>query len=74
MDIQAEKIRLARKVLGTNDSEIISSIKKIFENEGSVDFYHELTADQQKEIEEAILEIEQGKTTDFQAFLEKHKK
>ncbi len=74
MNIDAEKIQLARKVLETDDPGIISSIKEIFQEEDSTDFYDELTIDQQQEIDEAILEIEQGKSSDFYSFLKKHKK
>lgn len=73
MNIQAEKIELAKLVLSTNNPKIIRYVKEIFEQEKLHDFWDELTPDQQKEIKEASLEIEQGKTTDYETFMAKHR-
>lgn len=73
MNIQAEKIELAKLLLATNDPKIIQSIKQIFKKEKTIDFWDELTPDQQKEIQEASLEIEQGKITDYETFMTKHR-
>lgn len=37
------------------------------------DFWDELTSEQQKEIKEAILELEQGKIIDYEVFMVKHR-
>jgi len=73
MDIQAEKIELAKLLLSTNNLKIIQSVKQIFEQEKINDFWDELTSEQQKEIKEASLEIEQGKITDYEDFMAKHR-
>lgn len=73
MDIQLEKIELAKMLLSTNDLKIIQSVKQIFEQEKVHDFWDELTSDQQKEIEDADLEIEKGETVDYEAFMAKHR-
>ena len=53
MDIQTEKIELAKLLLNTNDPEIIQSIKKILKKETSPDFWDELNAEQKQEIKDA---------------------
>jgi len=42
MNLQADKIELAKMLLATNDPEIIQSIKQIFKKEGSTDFWDKL--------------------------------
>ncbi len=73
MDLQTEKIELAKLLLSTNDPEIIRSIKKIFKKETSTDFWDELNSDQKKEIETARKQIEDGNYTDYEAFISKHR-
>jgi len=73
MNIQAEKLELIKMLLNTDNPKIIQSIKQIFNKEKSTDFWKELTPEQQKEIEEASAEIDQGKTTDYETFMSKHR-
>ncbi|WP_416442702.1 hypothetical protein ACH3O9_17835 [Leeuwenhoekiella sp. A16] len=73
MNIQAEKIELAKMLLSTNNPEIIQSIKRIFQKEETKDFWDELSPDQQAEIKLASLELENGETTDYDTFIAKHR-
>ncbi len=73
MNIQAEKIALAKLLLDTNNPKIIQSIKQIFKKEEKVDFWDDLTLEQQNEIQNASLEIQKGKTTDYETFMTKHR-
>lgn len=73
MNIQAEKIELAKLLMNTNNPKIVQSIKQIFKKEKTTDFWDDLTPDQKKEIKEASLEIERGITTDYDTFMAKHK-
>ncbi|AEM72151.1 hypothetical protein Murru_3130 [Allomuricauda ruestringensis DSM 13258] len=73
MNIQAEKIELAKMLLNTNDPKIIQSIKQIFKKESSTDFWDELTTEQQAEINQGISEIENGDVVDFDSFMAKHR-
>jgi hypothetical protein len=74
MNIQAEKIELVKMLLETDNPKIIESIKKIFKKQKSVDFWDDLSVNQQKEIENAIKEIENGEVTDYNSFIKKHSK
>ena len=57
MNIQAEKIELAKMLLDTQNPKIIESIKNIFKNEKTEDFWAELSLEQRTEIEKASIEI-----------------
>lgn len=73
MDIQAEKIELVKLLLNTNNPKIIQSIKQIFKKENTSDFWDELTSDEQKEIKSAGKEINEGKFSDYDSFMSKHR-
>ncbi|MGO3182219.1 MAG: hypothetical protein ACTIJ9_05245 [Aequorivita sp.] len=73
MNIQAEKIELIRLLAETNSPKIIESIKKIFKKEQALDFWDELSLEQQEEILQGSSEIEQGKATDYETFIAKHR-
>ena len=73
MNIQAEKIELAKMLLNTNNPKIIQSIKQIFKKEKSIDFWDELTTEQQAEINQGISDIENGKVIDYDSFMAKHR-
>lgn len=73
MDIQTEKIELAKLLLNTNNPKIIQSIKQIFKKEKTADFWDELTSDQKKEIRTARKEIKDEKSSDYESFMTKHR-
>jgi len=73
MDIQAEKLKLMKLLLNTENPSIIQSIKQIFRKEKTTDFWDELSAEQQSEIKQGSLEIKQGKFSDFDTFMSKHR-
>lgn len=73
MNIQAEKIELAKLLLSTNDPKIIQSIKQIFKKEKSTDFWDDLSSEQQAEIIQGITEIQEGKVTDYNSFMVNHR-
>ena len=73
MDIQAEKIQLAKLLLETENLNIIKSVKKIFKQNKVFDFWDELSPEQKKEIEKASIEIENGEIDDYDSFMQKHR-
>ncbi|HET8808734.1 MAG TPA: hypothetical protein VFM65_00525 [Flavobacteriaceae bacterium] len=73
MNIQTEKIHLAKLLLETENPKIIESIKKIFKKAKSVDFWNDLSFDQKEEIDKASTEIKNGEITDYESFMEKHR-
>ncbi|WP_322966348.1 hypothetical protein [Psychroflexus longus] len=73
MDMQSEKIQLAKMLLETENPNIIESIKRIFKKNKTVDFWDELSPEQKNEIERASTEIENGELTDYDSFMQKHR-
>ncbi|XCF07012.1 hypothetical protein ABI125_03915 [Tamlana crocina] len=73
MDIQAEKIKLVKMLLDTENPKIIVSIKNIFKKEKASDFWDDLSIEQRKEIEKASQEIKNGEVTDYNTFIQKHR-
>jgi DUF438 domain-containing protein len=71
MDIQSEKIELVKMLLDTENPEIIESIKNIFKNENSSDFWNELSLAEQNEIKQGIEELDNGKRISYESFLNK---
>ena len=73
MNIQAEKIELIKLLVETNSPAIIESIKKIFKKEQTTDFWDELSTEQQEEILQGTIEVQEGKVTDYETFIAKHR-
>jgi hypothetical protein len=73
MDIQSEKIQLAKMLLETENPNIIESIKRIFKKNKTVDFWDELSPEQKNEIERASIEIENRELTDYDSFMQKNR-
>ncbi len=73
MDIQAEKIQLAKLLLETENLNIIKSVKTIFQQNEAFDFWDKLSPEQKKEIEKASIEIEKGEFVDYDSFMQKHR-
>ena len=73
MNIQEEKIHLAKLLLETEDLDTLNSIKEIFSKNETVDFWDELSAEQKDEIENASIEIQNGEVTDYDSFIQKHR-
>lgn len=73
MNIQAEKIKLIKMLLDTENPKILESIKKIFKKAKTTDFWDDLSMEQRQEIEKASHEIENGEVTDYESFIQKHR-
>jgi hypothetical protein len=67
MDIQATKIELMRMILGIENPSVIERISALIKNETS-DFWDELTPEQQKDLENAIKELDAGKGMEWNEF------
>jgi hypothetical protein len=65
MDIQTSKIELAKMILGIENPELISRIKRFVQTE-SKDFWLELTADEKAEIEFGLNQLENGERVSWE--------
>lgn len=73
MNIQAEKIALAKMLLETENPRIIASIKKIFSKESKSDFWNDLSVEQKEEIQKASLEIDNDEVIDYDLFMQNYR-
>jgi hypothetical protein len=74
MNIQAEKLEIMKMILETDNPTIIESIKRLFVNESSEDFWTELPLEQREEIQIGLEEIKKGDTVNYDDFIKHHKK
>jgi hypothetical protein len=74
MNIQAEKLEIMKMILETDNPTIIESIKRLFANESSEDFWTELPLEQREEIQIGLEEIKKGDTVNYDDFIKHHKK
>ena len=73
MDIQAQKIELAKLLLETENPSVIEDIKDVFAKYlTKKDFWDDLTEEQKEEIAEAEKEIERGEVYSFQEMKAKY--
>jgi predicted transcriptional regulator len=71
MNIQLEKLELIKMLAETNDSDIISSIKKIFATEKK-DFWDGLSIAQKEEINKGIDDFENGRFYSYDEVIKNH--
>lgn len=60
MDIQAQKINLAQKILQSNDPELLKKLEEIFLAEEKKDWFDELPLEIQESITQGLSEMESG--------------
>jgi hypothetical protein len=70
MGIPDLKARLVRKILETNDKEVLNEIYRLL-GSGNKDFYKNLTDDQKAEIELGLRQIKNGETISLDDFLKR---
>lgn len=71
MSLQSEKMQLVRLILASENSRVLNEIKLLFQNEGKVDFWDELSVEQQAEVMEGIEQAEKGEMLSFEDFVAK---
>ncbi len=73
MNIQAEKLRIMKQVLETDNPRLLASKRKIFEMELEDDFWNHLSQKQKEEIKKGIREIEDGEIADYEGFMKNYR-
>jgi hypothetical protein len=73
MDLQSRKIEFVQEFLKLRSEEAISRLEKLLKKEKATDFLDDLNSDQIAEIKKASLEIKEGKITDYETFMAKHR-
>ena len=72
MNIQTEKIEIMKLILETDNPGILESIKTLFKEKKSSDFWETLNANQKEDILKGIKDIENGDTINFDDFIKEH--
>ncbi|MDD3723198.1 MAG: hypothetical protein PHW92_12090 [Lutibacter sp.] len=70
MNIRTSKIALVKMILNIENDKFIEKITEFVQKE-KVDFWNELSASEQKEIEKGIKQLNKGKRVEFNDFLKK---
>ncbi len=60
MDIQATKLQLVQQILNTTEKKVLVEVKQLLDQSDNMDFWNELTSDDQKAIKEGISQLDQG--------------
>jgi hypothetical protein len=74
MNIQAQKINLAKMILETDNPTILESIKNIFIKAKEQDFWDAMPDEQKQEIENGLSEIIREDTVEYESIMKKHRK
>jgi predicted transcriptional regulator len=73
MSIATIKLDLAKKIMDTNDEELIGYIKSIFDGQ-SENWFEELPIDVQASIERGLAQSEKGEVKPHEEVMKKYKK
>ena len=74
MNIHAEKLKIMRLILETDNPSILASVRKVFLKEKEDDFWNDLPQYQKDEIVAGINEVEDGEIVDYEEYMKKYKK
>jgi len=74
MNIQTQKINLAKMILETDNPTILESVKNIFVKAKQQDFWETLPDEQKQEIEKGLSEILREDTVEYESVIKKHRK
>lgn len=73
MDIEATKLELMQLILNTKKESILKKIKKIYQEESS-DWWTEMSAEEQAEIEEGLRQAEAGELVSHESVMKRFDK
>jgi hypothetical protein len=74
MNIQAQKISLAKMILETDNPTILESVRKVFAKAKTQDFWDTLSENQKQEIDQGLAEIVSEDTVEYETVMKKHRK
>ena len=74
MNIQTQKINLAKMILETDNPTILESVKNIFVKAKQQDFWETLPDEQKQEIEKGLSEILREDTVEYESVMKKQRK
>jgi hypothetical protein len=73
MNIQTEKLELLKRIIDTENPNILAAIKNVFIQDAKEDFWEKLPPYQKEEILQGIQEIKSAAFVDYDDFMKKHR-
>ncbi|WP_340152276.1 hypothetical protein [uncultured Marivirga sp.] len=73
MNIQAEKLRIMKMILETDNPTILESIKNLFVKQPESDFWTTLPENEKEDILKGIEELEKGEVVNYDDFIARHR-
>ncbi|MDA3866034.1 MAG: hypothetical protein PF489_04700 [Salinivirgaceae bacterium] len=73
MNIQTEKLEIMKLILETNNPKILKSIKSLVNTSAKPDFWGRLSQEQRDDIQEGIMDIENGDVVGYNDFMKKYR-
>ena len=74
MNIQAQKINLAKMILETDNPSILESVKNIFEKAQEQDFWDTMPEERKQDVEKGLTEVLREETVKYESIMKKHRK
>ena len=74
MNIQTQKISLAKMILETDNPIILESVKNVFVEAKQQDFWEIMSDEQKLEIEKGLAEIVSENIVEYETVMKKHRK
>ena len=74
MNIQTQKISLAKMILETDNPIILESVKNVFVEAKQQDFWETMSDEQKLEIEKGLAEIVSENIVEYETVMKKHRK
>jgi hypothetical protein len=74
MNIQTQKINLAKMILETDNPAILESVKNIFEKAQEQDFWDTMPEERKQDVEKGLSEVLREETVKYESIMKKHRK
>ncbi len=74
MNIQAQKISLAKLILETDNPKILESVRNVFSKAKTQDFWESLSEAEKQEIDKGLAEIVKEEIVSYESVVNKHRK
>lgn len=71
MNIEATKLELMQLLLNTKSESILKKIKRIYQEEGSPDWWTEMSSEEQAEIEEGLKQVENNEVVSHESVMKR---
>ena len=73
MNVEATKLELMHLLLQTQKESLLAKLKKVFEEE-QLDWWHDMSKEEQKEIKEGLSQADKGEVVSHKKVMDRFKK